>query len=107
MVNVANTQVHVDGVVMSSWSTSFTHKYTEYTIEALYGRGRWTYSIEAVGYNESTIATLVVSAGQRQRAAVTGLLVSTDMDYATASEIAGEIYNKIKSCLEQLNPLYM
>ena len=106
MVNVTNMQVHVDGVVLTGWSCNFTPAYTEYTIEALYGRGRWTYSIEAVGYDES-IATLVVSAGQRQRAAVTGLLVSTNMDYSTANDISGEMCDRIESCLEQLNPLFM
>ena len=106
MVNVVNTQVHVDGVVMTGWSCNFTHAYTEYTIEALSGRGRWTYSIEAVGTDEP-IATLVVSAGQRQRTAVAGLLINTNMDYSTANDISGEMYEKIKSCLEWLNPLFM
>ena len=106
MVKVVNMSINVDGATMTGWSCNFTPAYTEYTIEALYGRGRWTYSIEAVGYDES-IATLVVSAGQRQRAAVTGLLVSTNMDYSTANDISGEMYEKIKSCLELLNPLFM
>ena len=104
MVNVANTQINVDGFTMTGWSSNFTHNYSEYTLVAEYSSGKWVYGLAAVGSDEP-IATLVVNGTQRQRTALTGLLLNIGVDYGTAADLAGVVYDKIKSRLEQLNPL--
>ena len=105
MVKVVNMNVSVDGVVMSSWSCNFSHAYKEYAIVGVYQKGKWAYSLTEVVSNE-VAATLVVTGIRSQRTALTGLLMNVGMDYATASDVAGEIYGEIKSSLERLNPLF-
>ena len=105
MVNVVNMNVNVDGVVMTNWSCNFSHNYKEYTIIGVYQKGKWAYSLAAVGSDEPT-ATLIVGCVRSQRTALTGLLMNVGMNHATASDYAGEVYSKIKSSLESLNPLF-
>ena len=106
MVNVVNMSVNVDGVVMTNWSCNFSHNYKEYTMVGVYQKGRWAYSLTEVASNE-VAATLVVTGIRRQRTALTSLLLNTGMEYSIANDFVGEMYDKIKSCLEQLNPLFM
>ena len=106
MVNVVNMSVNVDGATLANWSCNFSHSYKEYTMVAVYQKGRWAYSLTEVASNE-IVATLVVNSVRRQRTAVASLLLNVGMDYATASDMVGYMYDKIKGCLEQLNPLFM
>ena len=104
MVNVVNMSIDIDGATLTNWCCNFSHAYKEYAIVGVYAKEKWAYSITEVVSDEIT-ATLVVSGIRRQRTAITSLLLNTGMDHSIASDYAGEFYAKIKSCLEQLNPL--
>ena len=104
MVNVSNVKVHVDGVMMSSWEVSFTYQYKCYQLVAVYQRGKWAYSLGEISLAEP-LATLVANAVRSQRTALVGLLVSAGIEYAVASDYAGALYGRIKSALEDINPL--
>ena len=106
MVNVVNMSVNVDGEILTNWCCNFSHAYKEYAIVGVYQKGKWAYSITEVASNEVT-ATLVVIGIRRQRTALISLLLNTGMESSVASIVAGEMYDRIKSCLEQLNPLFM
>ena len=105
MVNVANVSVKVDGSVMVAWEASFTRNYKEYTLVAFKQKDEWGYSLGEIG-SSGPLATMVVGNVRSQRTAIIGLLLNAGMDYPTASDYAGELYGKIKSTLESINPLY-
>ena len=106
MVNVVNMSISVDGATLTNWCCNFSHAYKVYAIVGVYQKGKWAYSLTEVASNEAA-ATLVVTGIRRQRTALTSLLLNTGMECSVASDMAGEMYDKIKGCLEQLNPLFM
>lgn len=105
MVNVVNMSVNVDGATLTNWSCNFTHNYKEYAAVGVYQKGKWAYSLAEVASND-TVATLVVAGVRRQRTAATSLLLNVGMDYPTADDYVGELFNSIKSSLECINPLF-
>ena len=104
MVNVSNIKVHVDGVVLTSWEANLTYQYKCYQLVAVYQRGKWAYSLGEISLAEP-LATLVANAVRSQRTALVSMLLNTGMDHATASDYAGDMYGKIRSSLESINPL--
>ena len=105
MVNVMDVQINVDGVVMSGWEANFTYGYKEYTLVAFKQKDEWGYSLGEIG-SSGPLVSLVISAARKQRTAIISLLLNTGMEYSVASDYAGELYGKIKSTLESINPLF-
>ena len=106
MVNVVNMSISIDGATLTNWCCNFNHAYKEYAIVGVYQKGKWAYSLTEVASNE-VATTLVVTGIRHQRTALTSLLLNVGMEYSVASDMTNVMYDKIKSYLEQLNPLFM